>query len=161
MVDAWSPHDGVGENGRAHLGDVLRGGARARSGWRLHPIPRPRDRDPRGCIQLDACRRLPSCCLELSGGDGIAAPAEGGAVDPDSVEDDRKLAGESDLGFFHAMACRDPQGQAFSPKELGTLVSKMCAASYRVDRTMASPALVILPLRSTSPDWCRRGTRPK
>ncbi len=40
-------------------------------------------------------------------------------------------------------------------------VSKACAASNNKHRNIASPHFEILPVRSTSPDWYRRGVSPR
>ena len=51
--------------------------------------------------------------------------------------------------------------QALSHDHLMVRVSMDWAASKSIVRIMASPHFEMAPIRSTSPDWCLRGVRPK
>jgi len=50
--------------------------------------------------------------------------------------------------------------QALSHDHLMVQVSMTWAASNSVVRTIAFPHFMMLPIRSISPDWCRRGVKP-
>src|SRR4029077_1604995 len=54
-----------------------------------------------------------------------------------------------------------PTAHALSLDHFDTLVRMTWAASNRASRTEASPALLIAPSRSLSPDWYFLGVRPK
>ena len=50
--------------------------------------------------------------------------------------------------------------QALSHDYLMVRVSMTWAAPNSMVRTIASPHFEMLPIRSISPDWCRRGVKP-
>ncbi len=95
----------------------------------------------------------------LSGKEVQAEPAscrlrlEVGAVDPHAVQDHGELAGERDLGALRTTGAATRMAHAFNGNQRATRVIITCAASNSATRARASPALVMAPRRSVSPDW--------
>jgi hypothetical protein len=93
--------------------------------------------------------------------DSLARPGEGCAVNPDPVHDDRQLARDGDDRPRNPRRLATAMPQALSADHRCTRVSRLSAAWLSALRTAPSPALLIEPLRSISPEAYLRGVRRK
>lgn len=91
----------------------------------------------------------------------LLAPAEFAVVDPHAVQDHPKLAGDRDAPPRHAPALGDLHSPGPQRRPFGA------ADQQRVRRLVArsvgqsSPHRLMRPCTSVSPDWHRRGVRPR
>src|SRR5689334_9565595 len=149
-----------GGSRRANLGTRgrRRGGATPQSA--ALPVPRPGDGTSR---ERDDPSPLRSCLLPLDD-HAVAASAPKRNSLPSTQ---RRCSTQASLRATATLARRMPRRFATSRPQrlrvenLPALVSITFAASYRAVRTMASPALLIPPVTSVSPDWYFFGVSPK
>src|SRR3954471_17636887 len=145
---------------RANLGTRgrRRGGATPQSA--ASPVPRPGDGTSR---ERDDPSPLRSCLLPLDD-HAVAASAPKRNSLPSTQ---RRCSTQASLRARATLARRMPRRFATSRPQrlrvenLPALVSITFAASYSAVRTIASPALLIPPVTSVSPDWYFFGVSPK
>jgi hypothetical protein len=90
----------------------------------------------------------------------LRRPVELGPVDPQTMKNDCKVAGDSDLSFAETITLGKPHAHAFSADYFGTRVRSTLATSNKYVRGMASPHFEILPDQSTFPEEWRRVVNP-
>jgi hypothetical protein len=79
-------------------------------------------------------------------------PLKVGAIEPHAVKDNGELAGHRNAGAFDAAVFGFGESHSFSRAGRLSRPNTRVADSYSRWRTMASPYLLMRPLRSVSPD---------
>src|SRR5207253_3768811 len=77
------------------------------------------------------------------------------------MHDDRQPSRHRDERALHATMPGNLHAPGLEPRPLAAVGHQDQAASNNISRIMASPHFEMPPIRSISPDCCRRGVRPK
>jgi hypothetical protein len=95
-------------------------------------------------------RRTGPGTFRMRSGRLCAAPVERGAIDPNAVKDDGDLAGNGDLRLFHTYSLCELHSPGL---EGGPFFGPIKQNGRRLEQVSSE--------KSVSPDWLRRGVRPR